>query len=325
MEQINQEAWDILNTDEQTAITLSLGYNKSTWESGEILKKAHFKYLEIQKRAMKFLEMFTHHFERYGGLFPEGLYIPDNLKEYLCFTILDRYNISKAINNMEDPNYLIASRRNKLIIREITKLAESKDPKALDLYGIIMDFDRWNNFRILPIEIQEPSAFKRRNKSRHIKHLNNIITLPQFSVLKIVEKYSYTGKYRKMYFGLISRFLPEGYKVVEARYTKQNFKDISNIGLFIFSDHRLATELSKLISHYFLSDKKTCKLGQKFWPKFRELVVLADNHDELENIHRSRTFLDKAIFEKKPKKREKSKRVELERVKDDKLFYQGMK
>lgn len=304
MEQINKQAWDILTTDEKTAITLSLGYGKSTWEAGEVLKKAHFKYLEIQKRSVKFLEIFTLHFQKYGGLFPEELNLPPNFREYLSHVIQGRKNISKAINLMDDPSYLIASKRNKLITREMVKLSGSNKEASLDMYGLIMDFDRWNNFRILPLEIQEPSAFKRRNKARHIKHLNTITNLPQFSVLKIMEIYNYTGKYSKVYLPLISAYIDNTYKIIPVKDNRADIVDLTKAGLFLFTDIDMANRFAIIVSTY-VYNSRDCKKGQKFWPEFREIISKALNYRQLENIHRSRTHLENTLFRKPNKGRVK--------------------
>ena len=100
--------------------------------------------------------------------------------------MLGRLNISTATKKMEDPSYTVASKRNRFIEFEMDRLRRANNVASSDLYSLIMDFDRWNNFRILPISIQEPSAFKRRNKSRNKKHLKVITNLPQFSVIKLI-------------------------------------------------------------------------------------------------------------------------------------------
>jgi len=323
-DKINPDAWDILNTDEKTAVSLSLGHGKSTWEAGEILNKAHFKYLEIQKRARKFLEIFTNHLEKYEHLFPEDLLLSFPFKEYLMLTVLERKNISQSVKQMEDPSYGVANRRNKLIINEIKKLREINTESAYDLYNLIMDFDRWNNFRILPLEIQEPSAFKRRNKARNVKHLKNITSLPQFSIMKVIERYSYSGKYTKIYLPLISRHLDNDYKIISVKKKTSIIKEITGIGLFLFTSRAIGEEFANLVAGYFLNSVKNCKTGQKFWPEFRVLIPKAYNYKELENIYKSRTYLDNALFDRDrqrvKKRKEKVVRGE-ERVSDSDIFY----
>lgn len=321
-EKINPDAWDILNEDEQIALSLSLGHGKSTWEAGEILKKAHFKYLEIQKRARKFLEIFTNHLEKYGGLFPSDIHFSFAFKEYIILTILERKNISQSVKQMEDPSYSLASKRKKLIIQEIKKLQNTNTTSAKDFYSLIMDFDRWNNFRILPIDIQEPSAFKRRNKARNVKHLKNITTLPQYSVLKVVERYAYSGKYPKLYLPLVSGFLVNNQRIVSVRHKPKTINDITGIGLFLFDDRAIAENFAKLVAEYFINSVKNCKTGQKFWPEFRILMAKAFNYKELEHIHKSRTYLDNALFDHdKRRKKPKTNKSGEDRVSDVDFFY----
>jgi hypothetical protein len=325
---INQDAWDILNADEKAAISLSLGHGKSTWESGEIMKRAHFKYLEISKRAMKFLEIFTNHFELYNGLFPEEVQISFAFKEYLTLTIIERKHISKAVKQMENSAYSIASQRTKLVIKEIENLQKNNNPDAAALYSIIMDFDRWNNFRILPMAVQEPSAFKRRNKARNVKHLKKMIALPEYSVMLIIKRYTYSGKYPKIYLPLISSYLDDNYRIVAMRNKSSTINDLTKAGLFIFPSRAKADEFGGLVAGYFVDNIKNCKTGQKFWPEFRLLIAEAINYKELENIHKSRTYLDWALFDKDKelaKKKKKEKVYGEARVTDDKSFYRESK
>jgi len=324
MEQkINKGAWDILNPDEKTAITLSLGYGKSTWEGGEILKRAHFKYLEIQKRAQKFLEIFTNHFEKYGGLIPEDLALPKPFKEYIHLTIIMRKNISQTISSIEDTRYSVAIIRHRLVTESMLKLKQDNSEQAIDLYSLIMDFDRWNNFRILPVDIQEPSAFKRRNKARYKKHITSLLDIPHFSLLKIVERFTYNGKYNKYYLPLVSTYLDEGFKIIPMKVESNNLEFANQVGLFVFDDEDQANKYARLVSRYFLSTEKDCKLGQRFWPEFRIYIEKAVNFRELENIHKSRVYLDKAIvdFEKKRISPKKYRKKLLEDVSDDTIFY----
>lgn len=301
MDKLTKKAWDILNEDERVSISLSLGHGKSSWESGEVMGKAHFKYLEIQKRAAKFLEIFTNHFHKYGNLIPSDLELPFSFTEFLKLTMVERNNISKTVNLMENKKYLITSARNRYITKEINHLKESNKESASDLYQLIMDFDRWNNFRILPINLQEPSAFKRRNKARNKKHIKNITSLPEYSLITLTEKFHYSGNKSKLYLPLISTYLPDGYKILPVKGSTKNQNKITSIGLFLFLDRAIAGDFAKLVFDYFLKEGRTCKTGQKFWPVFRELMAKAVNHKSLENIHKSRTYLDSAIFSKEEK------------------------
>ena len=175
-------------------------------------------------------------------------------------------------------------------------LKESNKEEAFDLYSLIMDFDRWNNFRILPSDIQEPSAYKRRNKSRNNKHIKTIINLPQYSIHKLIEIYSYNGSYGKVYLPIVSRYIRGNKKVLRVKNNNSTIKKISDIGLFLFEKQSDAEMFCELVYEYYVETIKTCKIGQKFWPKFREIMEKAINYRELENIHYSRTYLDSLIL-----------------------------
>jgi len=59
---------------------------------------------------------------------------------------------------------------------------------------------------------------------------------------------------------------------------------LSSLGLYVFSDVDTAREYFNLIREYDFQKKKTCTFGQGFWPKFRELITLSVNNNQIENI-----------------------------------------
>lgn len=298
---INKMAWDILRDDERTSISLSLGHNKSSWEAGEIMNKAHYKYLEIQARAEKFLKMFTEHFEKYPQLIPNGCRVPLHMQEYLNWVIEKRMSVKDTINYMEDGRYKVTSSRDRLIEEVMRDLMANTKPIYKDLVALILEFDRWNNYRILPYVLQEPSAFKRRNKSRELKHLKNLQGLPNFSIAKLVERYEYTGNSKALYIPLLTEYYGDFYYILKVEHKAIYVNQLSRLGLFIFLKNDEAEEFAELISDYS-SRKKSHKdnkvmNGQRFWPKFREQMVKAINHEIINNIIPSRKFLENAYFD----------------------------
>ena len=97
----NNPAWMILIEEEQLALTLHYGPEKSTWQAGEIMKKAHYKYLEIKARGEKFLKIFIEHYEIYGDLFPDDLIISPSFRKFLDLTIIQRMQVSNAIKEID--------------------------------------------------------------------------------------------------------------------------------------------------------------------------------------------------------------------------------
>lgn len=287
---VNKKAWAVLDDKEKMAIELMTIYGKSSWEAGEIMGIAHFKLLEIHKRAVRFFELFTYHFETYGSLFPKELsFLRNDFKEYMCGVILERGRVKDVTDRMYNwREWSITESRARVMDDQLKKLQLSQLNVARDLYQLILDFDAWNNFRVLPESWQEPSAYKRRNKVRDNKHLKNLISVPSVSLDFIWDKYNYTGKYQKAYVPLFSRDYPNGYKLMPIQFSAKKIKAMNNYCLYVFDNEILARRFSTTVADYYLQERKEVKSGQIFWQKFRELKELAVNFTQLEHVNISR-------------------------------------
>jgi hypothetical protein len=293
----NNKAWAILREDERSALTLTHNFDKSTWQAGEIMNKAHYKYLEIKARAEKFLKMFTAYYEQFDQLVPPATFLHRDFVEYLNLVIIQRQTTKKASDNNPHTLLFVDKSRDRLINTEIEKLKTSKDEAHKELYLLIMEFDRWNNHRILPKNIQEPSAFKRRNKSRNLKHLKKISNIPTFTIKRIISKYQYEGKFNKLYIPLLTDISDDNYIIIPIKRTKANITDLSKVGLFMFEDKENADDFAYLIEGYINKKSKTCKDGQKFWPKYRLLSEKAINWRNVNNIVPIRKYLHNAFVD----------------------------
>lgn len=282
----NDKAWNILTDEEKLVLNLTAVHGKSSWEIGEIVQKAHFKLLEIQKRCVKFFEMFTTHYETYGELFPEESVVGKDFREYFQGVMELRLPVKEAIRRMFNNDvWSIKESRTRLITEGMGKLMESRNDCDRDLYNLIKEFDAWNNFRVLPDNLQEPSAYKRRNKAREAKHLRNISKIPMASIEYIKDLYEYNGKYQKMFLPLIHLDFPNGYILVPVRYAQKNIKALSHLYLYVFDNETLANNFAGLVVEYLTAEDKSAKSGQKFWPKFRDIRQYAINFQEIENVN----------------------------------------
>lgn len=300
MESINEEVWQILNEEEKISLSLSLSYGKSTWEAGEIMKKAHYKYLEINARAKKFLKMFTEFHDEHNRILPDKTIaydfdIPWDFIIYIKCVMIRRMKAKEAYGEVVTYGYHETTKREYRIKAAINNLKNSNNPYLVDLFDLIIEFDRWNNFRILPKDLQEPSAFKRRNKSRDSKHLKNITNLTPYAIDRIISNYSYKGKYKKLYTGIISETFDDNYELVQFKDAPKEVKEITKIGLFIFEDKETTEEFCQLVSDFLNKDSRSCKDGQRFWPKFRILMGKAVNYKTLNNISPSRKYFEDAF------------------------------
>ncbi len=310
----NEQAWLILKEDEQLALTLKHGHGKSTWEAGEIMDKAHYKFLEIEARAKKFMRMFTEHFENYSHLIDPSIKLEPRFRMYLDKVIGERKTITEAIYEIGDPVFSIMSLRDRIIIEEMEKLLKKEKVSANNLALLIMELDRWNNFRILPKEIQEPSAFKRRNKKNDIKNIKNIWELNTFIVKMLRERYSIKDDQsgRALYIPLPSKIVPQEESIMVAKFSERTIAQLSKLGLHAFTKRAFAQEFLDLLISYKLGEQKHCKEGLKFWPKFRLASKNAINYNSIQKRIASRKFLETALRDLDfqivyPKKNQKKK------------------
>lgn len=299
---MNSKAWDILTKEEKSALSLATNYNKSSWQAGEILNKAHYKYLEIQARAKHFFKIFTIYFEKTDGeLIPKNSDMTWDLQEFILCTLQNRMGYRetlKAIGKESPICHKKAIKRVEALKEYLLWLDNHPNKLHKDLYDLILEFDRWNNFRILPEELQEPSAFKRRNKTRLLKHLRNLKKLNPFHVDRLLNKFQapkgYSGKI--LYVPLVSDSFLDGYKVIPIKATSKIVNYLSSsLNLYMFKDEGEADDYGYLVEDYLSKESKSCKQGQQFWPEFRLKIQKADNYAQVNNIIPRRSNLENAF------------------------------
>lgn len=299
---MNSKAWDILLEEEKAALSLSINHSKSTWQAGEILNKAHYKYLEIHARAKKFFVLFTEYFRKTGDrVIPDNSEIDWDFREFIVCTIEERMGYRetlKQIGKSSDLCSKYAKDRDNKLIQYMDWLRKHKDPLHRELFDLIKEFDRWNNFRILPEAIQEPSAFKRRNKTRLLKHLRNV-----YSLEPIMVDYLQSNKFKPtknskniLYLPIISDNYIKGYEVLKIVNMNQVINYISKeLQLYLFDDEEKALDYGHLVEGYLSNLKRTCKVGQNFWPRYRVMIKESYNYELVNNIIPRRSKLENAF------------------------------
>lgn len=291
---INKKAFTILTKDEQASLALQQVHGKSTWQAGEIMKKSHYKYLEINQRAKKFFAVFQEHFNIFGQLIPDGLKLDEDFVKYLHATIELRLPVKVAASRIDKPNWAVKKHRDEILATEIIKLGKDKRASAVALYTVIMEFDRYNNFRILPSSVQEPSAFKRRNKTRFKKHLTTSLSLTPYVKDRIIQLF---GRKKATDVGYIVLADNETNKTEVVMVSAANtvVETLSSISIYIFKEKTTAEEYKELVDSYLILENKGPKDGLKFWPKYRTIVQEALNFTNLHNIVPSRINLMNAL------------------------------
>lgn len=288
--EINQQAWAILMEDEKMALNLQYGYDKSTWEAGELMNKAHYKYLEITYRAKFLLKLFTTHFELYDHIIPTQIKIADEMAEYFTIAITKRLPV-KVIYAQLNTKFGFTS--NKLRDKEIEAWMinqQAKDGIILhNFLALIKEFDRWNNFRILPKNIQEPSAYKRRNKNLHRKHIKAMSKLDALS-LDIIHK-NLSCKTPNGFYAVI---LPPDQPPKVFNVRKNLLIKTGELGIYIWPSKELALEYGELVAKYIAPIKKHCKDGLNFWPNYRDIILRSSNYMEIQKLTFTRKYLEMA-------------------------------
>ena len=300
--EIVSKAWDILTDDEKTSLTLSINHSKSTWQAGEIMDKAHYKYLEIASRAKHFFVIFTEYFKKTDDmLIPENSEITWDFRLFLEGIIEERLGYRDAIKKVGKTSTIASKKaleRDNKIVEYMEWLRKHSCPLHRDLYNLVKDFDRWNNYRILPESIQEPSAYQRRQKTRLLKHLKNVYNMDETLIIYLrSNRFKPRGKDRILYLPLISDNNIEGYEILKVKNIDVVVKYISKeLHLYLFEDYTEADDYGHLVEKYLsLKEKKNCLVGQKFWPQYREMVKKSFNYNTINNIVPKRQNLEEAF------------------------------
>lgn len=296
METYQEKAWECLTETEQNSLFLNISQGKSTWETSEILKVSHYKYLEIKARAEKFFKMFSDFFYLYPDLFgPDATRLTDQyFRDYLRGSMLKRLPKEEASVYAGDSSWLIQPVKNSQIRRNMLRLKEAKDKQAHDLYALIMEFDRWNNYRILPLDLQAPSPFKRRTNKKYKSYMRYLHTLPNSKIRNLVDYFWTRDAPKNRYYTcFISSQYREGYQIVPIKADSPKVEELTKLKMYVFEDRVSAEEFGLLVSTYF-TEITNQKRGLKFWKEFDELVTSAVNYKAINNMDFSTATLDNA-------------------------------
>lgn len=310
---MNKFAWSILTEEERISLSLAHGHSKSTWQAGEIMNKAHYKYIEIKRRAEYFLRTFTEYYDKYPDFWPDSFKFPEQFKEFIQFTMIDRLPLKDSMERESTGGYQIASYRNRQITQILLDMRKSKDHQVIDLYELILEFDRWNNFRILPPKCQMPSAFERRNKTKELKYIKRLSKIPDFTLAKLRERYEYKGSLEGFYVPLFSKSFTVTYHVMKIQKVERNSDEMARLGLFTFTREDQAKAFASLVAEYvYKQTPKKANYGQRFWPLYRTMSKTSHNYREIYQIITTKDSLENAYIDMNLlKTRKKAKEFEL--------------
>ena len=285
MKEHQQKAWDMLTDLERNSLYLQMSQGQSSWEAGEILGVSHYKYLELRERSVKFFKMFSEYFEKYTSLFRADSPCESRFIDYIEACIEKRMQRKDAIRYSGDSTQLLTELRRRVIIRNMDRLKKSENQQDRDLYFMIMEYDRWNNSRIMPRSIQQMSAYKRRNNKREKIYINYVYRIPDWKIEALINCYQFKPKKSPAYYvALFSKELfPEGYQIIKIKRDKETVKKLTDLYIYVFENEGLADAFGYMLSSYFEKTQGP-KLGMKFWQEYRDTLQFAINYKEVNNI-----------------------------------------
>lgn len=299
MNESQEKAWSWLTKDEQNSLLLTLTQGLSSWRASEAMGITHYKYLELKARSEKFFRLFCDYLEIHHDLIPPRAPIGERFTDFIVGSIEKRMTKSEAVIYAGDSKWHIREIRDKQIIHNMDNLRYSKDPWCKDLYALIMEFDRWNNFRILPLSIQAPSPYRRRSQKKYKIYLKFMFQVPDFLVNSLVMKYNKPGRSRH-YIAVISLIFPNNYKLVPISRSSKVTKSFTRKNIYVFENKEDAETFGLLASKYY-TYTQSIKAGQKFWTNFYEAIEKAINFREINHLDFNINLLEEALSLKKLK------------------------
>lgn len=298
MNNTQKKAWKWLTKEEQDSLFLTLGTGKSSWEVGEMMKKSHYKYLEIRERSEALFKLFNNFLEIHPSIFRPMGPCQEDFKDYIEALICHRKSRSEALLYSGKASNLINEVSNKKIINNIRRLKNSTDMWDIDTLRLIFEFDKWNNFRILPKMFQLPSAYKRRINKKHkiyIRYMLDTRKRPKWLIDKIYERFYFkTRKEENVYYiALISFecFRDNGYKVISVKKDQSVIDELSKFYIYVFDKKDDADSFGFKVVNFKIQTSKV-KLGLKFWPEYRSVIEKAINYKEVNNLNFSIKNID---------------------------------
>lgn len=323
MEPYQEKAWDCLTKPEQDSLFLNISQGLSTRKVGDILHMSHYKYMELKARAEKLFKLFSDYFYKHSDLVSPKAPIGNDFRDYLYGTMTKRLSKEEALVYVGDSVWRVQEYQTSKTEKNMKRLKESKNIWDQDLYKLIMEFDRWNSYRILPRMLQAPSPYKRRTNKKYKIYLSFLHQIPTYKLDYIIDNYwKKSGPVN--YIALVSedRF-KYGYQVVPVSQDAEVTAALTGMKVYVFQDFTDAEDFGLQASNFFLIGVTTT--GMKFWGHFHELIQRAVNFREINNmdfvigeldnayaLKRKMTWADSMNQKKKEKKKKREKEAQLE-------------
>lgn len=297
MNEYQEKAWSWLTKDEQDSLLLTLTQGLSSWRASEALGITHYKYLELKARSEKLFRLFCDYLEIHHNLIPPRAPIGEHFRDFITGCIEKRLSKNDAVIYGGDSKWYLREILANQLRFNMDNLRNSSDKWCNDLYALILEFDRWNNFRILPLDLQAPSPYRRRSQKKYKIYLRFLFQIPDFKINSLILQYNNPGRGRH-YIAVISLIFPKNYKLIPVSRSQKITKELSKKRIYVFENKGDAETFGLLASQYY-TYTQNIKTGQRFWNNFYDAIEKAVNFKEINHIDFNINLLEKAYSIKK--------------------------
>jgi len=294
-----QKAWELLTDLEKQALSLTVVSERSKQEAAIILNLAPYKFTEIFLRARKFFVMFTEYYEEYETLLPPDLDLSKTETLFISMVILKRRKPADLIKASPEFSSLIRHKNRQILWQDFMKRLQQHSDQAKRLYSMLVEFDKWNAYRILPKLFQEPSPFSRRRVKEFKKIKESVVNITDIGWELFLDMYGTT----KPPWVFTPSMRNDNFQAEAVKLNKNALVYYTQNQLPVFSKDSQAKQLSELIFDYEALARKSPQSAQRFWANFRTVMLTAVNYNDLMNLkpgdlldlhERDRKFIAKA-------------------------------
>jgi len=314
-------AWDILTPKERSALSLVVVNQRSKKEAAIILGISQYKFTEIYLRAYRLFIAFTEFHERNGGFMRSDLPVSKEDLAFIETLVLTRKTITDLVfKEKKYINLVSSANRAQFWQTNLASLKLSSSGYSKSLLEVLVTYDTWNRFRILPKPFQKISPFARR-RNRAYKQIKDYV--------ENVSEISWLIFERDFAPKRVGCFLPklqQGYEpgTLEVNLSQKTLKYFTKNHLPVFKTEKGAKDLAFRIHYYNALSQKNSYSARKFWVAFRVGIGTAINFKELLGIIPG-DLLDLPAkdkeFIRKAKKQQKPKRLQqIQRTRDDQFY-----
>lgn len=275
-----QKAWDHLTSNEQMALQLTIVGQRSKQEAAIIMGLAPYKFNELVLRARKFFLLFTEYYEEYEDFTPTELGISVEASLFLDGILLRRFKPTDLTSKDIKLQSLVRYEAKQDFWREFLTSLQKLPGQGQALYALLLEFDKWNSFRILPKVYQLPSPFSRRRIKQFKKIKEQLHNVTELGWELLLKEYSTP----KPPFAFLPTFRLGQPSVETVRLSRASLKYFTSNQLPLFSTESRARGHIDLLSDYGALQKKSPHSSQKFWAAYRITLAGAVNYNELLNI-----------------------------------------